>query len=299
MKMKWIYLTALLTILSACGTSTDDENDDNNDDGNTTNPPVTTGDWYRPVPGTTWQWQLQVAQGQTLNISYDVEIYDIDLFDTPASLIEQLHADGRKVICYFSAGSWEDFRSDKDDFDSAAIGNELDGWPGEKWLDVRSANVRQIMQTRLDLAASKGCDGVEPDNMDGYTNTPGFDFGAADQLDYNRFIANEAHIRGLSVGLKNDLDQIPQLVEYYDFAVNEQCFEYDECDSISPFIDAGKAVLNAEYAAQYINDSSTLCADSIGRQFSTLVLNLSLDASYRDSCQSQSPVSHQSNPSQQ
>ena len=281
---QWMALIPVFALLVACGGSNNSE-DPVDDDNSNLPAPVTSGNWYKPTPSTTWQWQLQIPQGQTLNTGYDVEIYDIDLFDTTTGTIDALHAAGRKVICYFSAGSWEDFRADAGDFDAADIGNELDGWPGEKWLDVRSNKVRQIMQTRLDLAVSKGCDGVEPDNMDGYTNTPGFDFSAADQLDYNIFIANQAHQRNLAVGLKNDLDQIPQLLDYYDFAVNEQCFEYDECDLLTPFIDAGKAVLNAEYADRFVSDPVAMCADSTNRQFSTLILDILLNDSYRASCQ--------------
>lgn len=245
--------------------------------------PITDGNWYQPAPLVTWQWQLS----GDVNTNYDVTIYDIDLFDSDTALIQGLQAQNRRVICYFSAGSYENWREDAGDFNNADLGNALDGWPGERWLDIRNQNVRDIMEARLDLAVQKGCDGVEPDNMDGYTNDPGFNFTASDQLNYNRWIANEAHERELSVGLKNDLDQIEDLVDYYDFAVNEQCFEYAECDALEPFIDANKAVLNAEYQAIYVNDANernALCVDSINRQFSTLVLPEDLDDSFRYSC---------------
>ncbi len=240
-------------------------------------------DWYKPLPLTTFQWQLQGS----VNTSYDVQLYDIDLFDTSEALIQQLQANGKKVICYFSGGSYETWRSDAGQFNSADLGNPLDGWAGERWLDIRSSNVHSIMRSRLDIALQKGCDGIEPDNMDGYINNSGFPLTATDQLDYNRLIANEAHLRGLSVGLKNDLDQIEELADYFDFAVNEQCFEYDECDLLAPFVNKGKAVFNVEYLQQYVDDADArnlLCSDAQNRQFSTLVLPLSLDDSFRYSC---------------
>lgn len=245
---------------------------------------ITGGEWYRPAVGVTWQWQLQGA----LNTSYEVDIYDIDLFETSATQIANLQAAGRKVICYFSAGSYENYREDKGDFPAETLGNTLDGWDDERWLDIRHTAVHYVMKKRLDLAQEKGCDGVEPDNMDGYINDPGFNLTAKDQLAYNRFIGNEAHKRGLSVGLKNDLDQISQLVDYYDFSVNEQCFEYNECDTLEPFIDAGKPVLNAEYKSDYVNNTSgardVMCAESLVKDFSSLVLPLDLDDSSRYSC---------------
>jgi hypothetical protein len=246
-------------------------------------PPITTGNWYRPPVSATWQWQLI----GTVNTSYAVDIYDIDLYDSSEALIQQLQAAGKKVICYFSAGSYEDWRPDATQFDPGDLGNTLAGWPDERWLDIRSSDVLSIMLSRLDLAVQKGCDGVEPDNMDGYTNATGFNLSAADQLDYNRRIANAAHERDLSVGLKNDLDQIDDLVDYYDFAVNEQCFEYTECDTLAAFVDAGKAVFSAEYDLEYVNNAgarNAMCTDAINRQFSTLVLPLDLDDSFRFSC---------------
>ena len=239
--------------------------------------------WYKPAPLTSWQWQLSGA----INTRYNVELYDIDLFDSSTALIHQLQSDNKKIICYFSAGSYENWRSDNNNFTDSDLGKPLDGWAGERWLDIRNKNVRNIMKARLDLAKQKGCDGVEPDNMDAYDNDSGFlskPLTADDQLDYNRFIAREAHNRGLSIGLKNDLAQINELVDDFDFAVNEQCFEFNECDALTPFIKQGKAVLNAEYKQSYINNSAPICNQSVNLQISTLLLPLKLDDSFRHSC---------------
>jgi len=199
---------------------------------------------WQPGPGMSWQWQLSGP----LDTSYDVDMYDIDLFDNDAAAIAKLKSEGRAVICYFSAGSFEDWRPDAGDFPPAVIGDPLEGWEGENWLDVRALDLLQpIMEARLALAVEKGCDGVEPDNVDGYTNESGFPLVADDQLQYNIWLAEAAHERGLAIGLKNDLNQIPQLVDHFDFAVNEQCFEYDECETLLPFIQAGKAVFGVEY----------------------------------------------------
>ena len=109
----------------------------------------------------TWQWQLQ---GE-LDTSADVDVYDIDVFDSEPSTIAGLQADGRTVICYFSAGSYESWRPDADEFDPTALGDTLDGFEDERWLDVREVSVRAVAEGRLDLAVDKGCDGIEPDNV--------------------------------------------------------------------------------------------------------------------------------------
>ena len=244
-----------------------------------------TGEWYRPAVASTWQWQLVGP----INTDYAVDLYDIDLFDTPATEIASLQASGKRVICYFSAGSYEDFRPDVSSFRSQDLGDPLGDFPDERWLDIRSASVLAIMEARLDLAVEKGCDGVEPDNMDGFTNDTGFSLTSADQLTFNRTIANEAHERGLSVGLKNDLDQISDLIAFFDFQVNEQCHEFDECAVLDAFIMAGKPVFNAEYESVLVSDATAraqLCEAARARNFRTLILPFDLDDSFRFSCDS-------------
>ncbi|HMI85859.1 MAG TPA: endo alpha-1,4 polygalactosaminidase, partial [Polyangiaceae bacterium] len=218
----------------------------------------------------TWQWQLT----GTIDTSVNAEMYDIDLFTTPQGTIDALHAAGRIVICYLSAGTYEPGRPDSSSIPQAARGNGVDGWPGEEWLDTRDATVRQIMTARMDLAVQKKCDGVEPDNVDGYQNNPGFPLTSSTQLDYNKFLASEAHSRGLSVGLKNDLDQVDALQSSFDWALNEECSQYSECNTLAPFTQAGKAVFHAEY--------SSGCPAAVPG-LSTIVKHLSLDA-YRLVC---------------
>lgn len=244
---------------------------------------VTNPGWWRPGVETTWQWQLQ---GE-VDTRYAVDLYDIDMAESSTQLIAALQADGKKVVCYFSAGSYEEFRDDAGEFAEADLGDPLDDWPGERWLDIRTENVRRIMRARLDRARDKGCDGVEPDNVDGYTNDTGIALDAADQLDFNRFLATEAHARGLAVGLKNDLNQIEALVGDFDFALDEQCHQYDECDSLAPFVAAGKPVFVAEYQDRWVSDAdqrATLCAASRADHLHTLVLPVLLDGSFRYSC---------------
>ncbi len=233
----------------------------------------------------TWQWQLT----GTINTSYKVNVYDIDLFETPDAVMTTLHGEGRYIVCYFSAGSAENWRPDYDQFKPADLGKNLDGWPGEKWVDTRSTNVRNIMKARLDLAKQRGCDGVEPDNVEAYNNNPGFDgeLTAKTQLNYNRFLATEAHARGLKIGLKNDIKQLKALEPSFDFAVNEQCQQYNECGGYSVFTSHGKPVFTAEYKKIWRDDADAraqMCAKARSMNLRTLVLPLSLNDAFRYSC---------------
>lgn len=214
--------------------------------GGETTPPegnYTTAKW-QPAVGTKWQIELLYALNDT---SVDAEIYDIDLFINDKSTIAGLQRAGRKVICYFSAGSYENWRPDKDKFKDSDLGHDLDDWPGEKWLNISSANVRQIMLDRLDMARDKGCDGVDPDNVDGYDNDNGLDLTQADSISFVNFLANAAHARNMSIGLKNAGDIIPSVIKNMQWSVNEQCAQYNECDTYAVFPQNGKPVFHIEY----------------------------------------------------
>lgn len=238
------------------------------------------GQRYRPPPGVTWYWQLQGR----LPDAIDAELVDIDLFDTSTEQVAALRGRGHRVICYFSAGSHEEWRSDADAFPPAAVGRPLDGWPGERWLDTRDPDVRDRMRARLDLAVERGCDGVEPDNVDGFLNRPGFDLTARDTVDYLAFLVAEARMRGLSIGLKN----LPELAGYveplFDWALSEQCAAYSECDAFGPFVAAGKAVLHVEYVdrpEQIEGSLARACAPGSALGLSTAVATWDLDGAWR------------------
>ena len=153
--MRTIIFIVALTFLVGCGGNGSSVQEDGNKIFDSTVVAITSGNWYKPDVNSSWQWQLK----DTINTSYNVEIYDIDLFDSNTTLIQSLKNSGKKVVCYFSAGSYENWRSDKNDFPSLALGNTLDGWPDEQWLDISNEDLAPIMKARLDLAVAKGCDG--------------------------------------------------------------------------------------------------------------------------------------------
>ncbi len=238
--------------------------------------------FWQPPLGSSFSWQF----GDPINTDYDVDIYDVDAFETSANFVSDLHAQGRKAVCYISVGSWEDWRPDAGDFPAEVIGNDYDGWAGEKWLDIRQIDtLAPIMRARLDMCAEKGFDGVEPDNVALHWENTGFPITYADQLAYNIWLSNEAHARGLSIGLKNDEDQVNDLLSYFDWALTEDCFYGAWCDEVHPFIDAGKPVFSAEYtdnttSAQF---QSAVCPQAQTLGFYAFLKNRNLDA-YREDC---------------
>jgi hypothetical protein len=231
-------------------------------------------DWWHPSVGLTWQWQIGDLD---IDTSVEADVYDVDLY-VDQSIIDKLHAKGRMVICYISVGSWEDWRPDQDQFPPEVLGKDYEGWPGEKWLDIRQIDkLTPIMRARLDLCKSKGFDAVEPDNMEIYTNDTGFSLTYEDQLRYALWLANESHKRGLAIGQKNAPDQTKDLVSVFDFAITEDAFYYDWAEEMKPFIEAGKPVFAAEYT-DLGGDFASYCVKSKELKFSTILKNRGLDA---------------------
>lgn len=223
-------------------------------------------------------WQVQY-NGE-LDLDIDVSVFNLDLFDTTPDQIKALHRRRVFVICYFNAGAYEDWRPDAEEFPSQVLGKKLAGWPGERWLDIRRMDtLSRILELRLDLAVQKGCDGVDPDNINGYTNDTGFPLSAEDQLAYNRWLADAAHQRGLAIGLKNDHEQAAELVDDFDWIVNEECFTYQECHLLQPFVQAGKPVFVIEYDAT----PEEVCPQANRLGYYLLIKNLALDA-FRVDC---------------
>ena len=234
---------------------------------------------WHPEPGTSWQWDLDAP----IDSSVDADVYDIDLFDNDASVVATLHAQGRKVVCYMSAGTWEEWRPDAADFPAEVLGQEWPEWPGERYLDIRRIDLlAPIMRARLDLCRSRGFDAVEPDNLENYDSDTGFPITYAEQIAYNTWLANEAHARGLAIALKNDSAQVADLLPYFDFAVTEDCFFYSWCEDMLPFVQAGKAVFDAEYTDTGIQ-LGQFCPQANSWNVDAILKNRNLDAA-RWSC---------------
>jgi hypothetical protein len=172
----------------------------------------------------------------------------LGLFETSPARLQELKSRGVRTICVVNAGAWENWRPDSHAYDQRAVGGNRAGWQGDRWLDIRAADsIRPILAKRLDLCQSKGFDGVAFDKVDGYAHRTGFPLTAKDQLAFNRWLAAEAHARGLAAGLVNTLELVPELVEEFDFAITDSCFDDQNCERLLPFREAGKLVFAVEF----------------------------------------------------
>jgi len=237
---------------------------------------------WNPAATDTFQWQLS----GTYDSSISASVYDVDAFETSAATIASLHASQHHVVCYLNAGAYENYRPDASSFPSFVLGSVYNGYPDERWLDIRQLSaLAPIMDARLDLCRSKGFDAVEPDNIDGYTNATGFPLQASDQTAYNGWFAQHAHARGLSIALKNDGAQAASLIASFDFVLAEDCWFYAECSAYAPFVNARKAVFTVEYTDNTTSATfhRNVCPPSATAGMTAILKNRSLDA-YRDVC---------------
>jgi hypothetical protein len=119
-----------------------------------------------------WQMVLSRVIDITQPLVPNVDVWDIDLFDTPAATIAGLKAQGKKVVCYFSAGSADTWRPDYWEFTDADKTFQIPGWSDQYYVNIKTndptgtnlTNVWSIMLARIQLAQDKGCDAIDPDN---------------------------------------------------------------------------------------------------------------------------------------
>jgi len=221
-----------------------------------------------------WQYQLS----GTIDLDVDAQLFVLDLFQLSSARITQLHADGKVVVAYLSAGTVESFRADADDFPSASVGNTHPRYPNEAWLDVRDEGARAVMAQRLSMARDKGFDGVLPTNLSGDLNDTGFDLTAEDLRAYGAWLAEQAHARGLAIGL-TDFEHADQLAAIFDWAMHFGCIERGDCDELSTFTDLGKPVFDVEFEGAVADT----CAQGAMLGLNVLIKRPALDA-YRVSC---------------
>ncbi len=229
------------------------------------------GSWWKPVAGLSWQWQIG---GGTIDPTLAVDVFDID-WEEDASVVSQLHQASKKVICYVSVGSWEDWRPDAAAFPAAVLGNDYPGWPGEKFVDIRAQALRDIMAKRLDVCKTKGFDAVEPDNMDVYSDDSGFPLTQADGVDYAKWLATECHARGMGIVQKNASEITTSIQTIYDGALTEDCYHDNWCADMQPYIDANKPVFACEYTSSIF---TAACTWGKPKKYSFILKSLDLTA---------------------
>src|SRR6266545_26135 len=248
-----LALLLVAATLAGCGAAT---GDNGGTDGGTDQP-------WRPKPGTTWQWQIT---GDVRAPFHQVDMYDIDLEDAVPS------ARTRKIPGY-GAVRWPTGQN-------AGVVDQL-----------HDAGI--VVICYLDTGAYES---YRPDahlfpkdvigNSSGWENENWLDLR---RTSWHKFAPIMWSRLGLSVGMKNGLEVTDEdTVAAFDWALNEECFYYDECDKQAAFVTAGKALFQTEYVSDWKSKGADtlpkvadkVCDEARKRQFSTLVKGTVPDNSF-------------------
>jgi hypothetical protein len=221
-----------------------------------------------------WQYQLV----GDVDASIDAELFVIDLDETEEVLAD-LRAQNKVTVAYISAGTFEPWRTDTEQFPDAALGRPLDAYPNERWLDIRNQEVRALMAARLDRARNLGFAGVLPTSLTAHLNDTGFDLTAEDQRQYTEWFAQEARQRGLHVGMSSDFERLDVLGQHFDWAVQFSCVERADCARLDGFAAQGKAVFDVEFEGE----PADVCARAAEYGVNAILKHQAFDA-YRVGC---------------
>ncbi len=195
-------------------------------------------------------------------------------------VVAALHRSGKYSICYVEVGAYQSGFPDDANFAAADYGHaahryEMQGYPDEWWFNIAgfrhyvpghrwtlrgaAVDIAAGLDRRFGWCRREGQDAIEPDDLDGYTNhgdtgVPGggWHLTRADSAGFERWLAYDAHAHGLAVFQKNDPANAKANVKRFDGMIIEECNHYhDPCAGLggdaTPYLRAGKPVLNAEY----------------------------------------------------
>ncbi|KAK8002624.1 hypothetical protein PG989_002343 [Apiospora arundinis] len=244
-------------------------------------------------PGVKWQIEIsdpiRVSRSSAV-LPNDARVWDVDMWDSidggvSDNVITRLRAAQKSVvgdifvICYFNGGGLNPADPDKGKFDAKDILGTIKGWEDENYVDIASSKVIDLMKKRIDAGIAGGCDGFDPDNIDGYLSPDRVQRNTSDhrsltQTDYYNYmkaLADHAHAAGKLLGQKNAAELLKLddgtdrgLLKdgLVDFAVTESCAVPGSgngnawCNSVKSFVQGGKPVFQIEYPSQWGNNCS-------------------------------------------
>ena len=212
-----------------------------------------------PTGKVIWDWQIGASTDASIGLPAGANLIDLDGFGVSAATVAALKSKGAYMVCYLDVGSYEPGRPDSARYPSYLKLQQDPDWPAEYFLDITdvfkpNSVLASILTDRMKMCKSKGFDALEPDNLQNDENVSGGRITSQQQLDFNGWIADQAHANGLAVFQKNGPDKILEtdrtgkmMVEKFDGILNEQCQQYSECGPLAEYTKRGKLALNVEY----------------------------------------------------
>ena len=123
----------------------------------------------------------------------------VELDSVNSYQIENIHDDYDIAVCSFSVSSYDPHSNDKYLFDSYDIGNSVSYNYDDRWLDINSYSVYDIMSSKIDRAYLLGCDEVLFEDTDIYYWDNGFGIDEDITQQYLSDLVSDAHSLNLDV----------------------------------------------------------------------------------------------------
>jgi len=259
-----------------------------------------------PAPGSANIWDTDLFQDSNT---------DGGVPTGASPVVSALHAAGKYSICYVEAGAYQVGFPDDSNFATADYGGvgdtatQMQGYPDEFWFDLTgfkdyvagnpntltgaAANIAAGLNQRFAECKLEGQDAVEPDDLDGYTNqaqsgvTP-WGMNQADSAGFERWLAYDIHANGLAAFQKNDPANAAVDEPLFDGMIIEQCnAENDPCagsgGDATPYLNAGKPVLNAEYTEDG-ESTGSFCSNDVAAGITGALFNVDLNGATYEPC---------------
>ncbi len=281
-----------------------------------------------------FDWKLSSPFTASYVAASTANIMDSDEFEDAATLgpnhdptsatviVHDMHVANKYAICYVEAGAYQKGFPDDGNFapaDYGATGSyptqrfnrryQMAGYSDEYYLNIAgfagytpgatltgtAANIATALSERIAGCHAEGMDGVEPDDLDGYTNNSasgarggGWGLTQADAAGFEQWLAYTAHNDDLAIFQKNDGANTTADYRTFDGMIIEECNFYDDpCgaggDNVQDYLNLGKPVLDAEYTQDGETTAKFCSADNrVGITGS--LFSVDLNGSFYQSC---------------
>jgi hypothetical protein len=281
-----------------------------------------------------FDWKISRPFTASYVASSTANVMDSDEFEDAAKLganhdptsatviVHDMHVANKFAICYVEAGAYQKGFPDDGNFavtDYGATGSypnqhfnrryQMDGYPDEYYLNIAgfagytpgatltgtAANIATALGQRIAGCHAEGMDGVEPDDLDGYTNDSasgamggGWRLTQAEAAGFEQWLAYTAHGDSMAIFQKNDGANTAADYRTFDGMIIEECNAYDDpCgadgDNVQDYVNAGKPVLNAEYT-QDGETTAQFCSADNALGINGSLFSVDLDGSLYASC---------------
>lgn len=214
----------------------------------TTTIPTTTTKFKPDMKILNLAWSNSSNHAKTKSGTEDVVLLDCDV---DSSVVATHVKAGKLVIGYLSVGTYEPYRSDKDEWPKSTIGPMNTEWK-ENWLALDHwQEIKPVMTNRLKMVKSKGFHAFEADNIsviDQFEDEATQKKNIATNVQYANWLADTAHSVGLLAVFKNGPLLSKDVVQKYDALITEQALKYtDDIKSYNIFKDNSKPIFDFEY----------------------------------------------------